>query len=56
MVGAVSKVWLWSEWPGRCGRPDTGIDLVAEDADGGGLTAIQCKFYLPDHQVSRVST
>ncbi|MGI8417395.1 MAG: DEAD/DEAH box helicase [Nakamurella sp.] len=48
-----SNVWLWSEWPGRGGRPDTGIDLVAQDVDGGGLTAIQCKFYLPDHQVSK---
>lgn len=48
-----SKVWLWSEWPGRAGRPDTGIDLVAQDVDGDGLTAIQCKFYLPDHQVSK---
>lgn len=40
-----SDVWLWSDWPGRAGRPDTGIDLVAINADDGGLTAIQCKFY-----------
>ncbi|CCG02456.1 DEAD/DEAH box helicase [Blastococcus saxobsidens] len=40
-----SDVWLWSDWPGRAGRPDTGIDLVALNADDGGLTAIQCKFY-----------
>ncbi|MHB8263122.1 MAG: restriction endonuclease [Acidimicrobiales bacterium] len=39
-----SKVWLWSEWPSRAGRHDTGIDLVAEEADRG-LCAIQCKFY-----------
>ncbi|MDK3255971.1 hypothetical protein [Blastococcus capsensis] len=38
-------MWLWSDWPGREGRPDTGIDLVAANADDGGLTAIQCKFY-----------
>lgn len=28
-----SDVWLWSEWPGRGGRPDTGIDLVAANRD-----------------------
>lgn len=42
-----SRVWLWDEWPGSDG-PDTGIDLVAEQteqAGGGGLVAIQCKFY-----------
>ncbi|MGH3884789.1 MAG: hypothetical protein ACRDRC_15490, partial [Pseudonocardiaceae bacterium] len=40
-----SNVWLWSEWPGRHGRPDTGIELVAEERETAGLTAIQCKFY-----------
>ncbi|MHB1523024.1 MAG: DEAD/DEAH box helicase [Candidatus Dormibacteria bacterium] len=39
-----SQVWLWSEWPGRRGEHDTGIDLVAEERDGG-LCAVQCKFY-----------
>jgi predicted helicase len=39
-----NDVWLWSDWPGRAGKPDTGIDLVASRRDGG-LTAIQCKFY-----------
>ena len=24
-----SDVWLWKDYPGRDGRPDTGIDLVA---------------------------
>lgn len=44
-----ADVWLWSEWPGR--RPsdgvDIGIDLVAQQtaAFGGGLCAIQCKFW-----------
>ena len=23
------QVWLWKEWPGRAGKVDTGIDLVA---------------------------
>ncbi|WP_409332028.1 DEAD/DEAH box helicase [Trujillonella humicola] len=48
-----SNVWMWSEWPGREGRPDTGIDLVAANADDGGLTAIQCKFYGPGRTVAK---
>lgn len=47
------NVWLWSEWPGRGPRTDTGIDLVAERRDGEGLAAIQCKFYSADHKVSK---
>src|SRR4051812_7140234 len=26
-VQRFTDVWLWSDWPGRQGRPDTGIDL-----------------------------
>ena len=48
-----TDVWLWSEWPGRQGRPDTGIDLVAENVDDDKFTAIQCKCYLPDQTVSK---
>jgi predicted helicase len=48
-----SGVWRWSEWPGREGRPDTGIDLVAADAVTGGLVAIQCKFFAPDSVISK---
>ena len=40
-----SHVWLWEDWPGNGGDVDTGIDLVAEHADGSGFTAVQCKFY-----------
>ena len=42
-----SKVWMWSEWATYKGidRTDTGIDLVAEEADGSGYCAIQCKCY-----------
>lgn len=47
------SVWLWSEWPGRGRRPDTGIDLVAEENDDGGLCAIQCKFFAPDHRLEK---
>ena len=39
------NVWMWDDWPDNGGRPDTGIDLVAEHRDGSGYTAIQCKFY-----------
>ena len=48
-----SEVWLWSDWPDRGTATDTGIDLVAEEADGSGLCAIQCKLYDPAHQVSK---
>ncbi|WP_344341730.1 restriction endonuclease, partial [Streptomyces rhizosphaericus] len=48
-----SDVWLWSDWPGREGRPDTGVDLVARHRDRAGLSAIQCKFYAATHKVSK---
>lgn len=48
-----SEVWMWSEWPGRGKRPDTGIDLVGQERDGGGVCAIQCKFYAPDHRLEK---
>lgn len=43
-----SDVWLWRDWPDRRRKPDTGIDLVAQERDTGYLCAIQCKFYSPD--------
>ena len=39
-----SSVWMWEDAPVRRG-PDTGIDLVAEEADTGRYWAIQCKCY-----------
>lgn len=48
-----TDVWLWSEWPGREGRPDIGIDLVAANRDDERLTAIQCKFYASGATVSK---
>ena len=39
-----SEVLLWSQWEGRKGEHDTGIDIVAKERDGG-LCAVQCKFY-----------
>ncbi len=49
-----SNVWLWSDW--ATGRPgfsgtDTGIDLVAEEREGG-FCAIQCKCYAPGTRIS----
>ena len=34
-----SDVWLWQDWPGRDGKRDTGIDLVAVDKITGGNVA-----------------
>ncbi|MCR8669582.1 type ISP restriction/modification enzyme [Agrococcus sp. HG114] len=48
-----SDVWLWRDYPGRNGRADTGIDLVAKDRETGDLTAIQCKFYDAGHVISK---
>jgi superfamily II DNA or RNA helicase len=47
----VKRVWLWDEWPGRWGR-DAGIDLVAEDHEGG-LWAIQAKHYHPAYAIKK---
>ena len=47
------KVWRWTDWPGRDGKPDTGVDLVARERDTGEYTAIQCKFYEPDHYLQK---
>jgi len=47
------QVWRWIDWPGRKGKPDTGIDLVARERDTGEYTAIQCKFYEPTHTLSK---
>ena len=51
-----SAVWLWSKWAVQ--RPDfdgtdTGIDLVAEERDGRGYCAIQCKCYAPGTRISK---
>ncbi len=50
-----SDVWLWPEWARR--QPDfdgsdTGIDLVAEERQGG-YCAIQCKCYAPGTRMSK---
>lgn len=48
-----TDVWLWSDWPGRGARRDSGIDLVARRAEDESLVAIQCKFYGSTHRVSK---
>ncbi|MDQ1176979.1 type ISP restriction/modification enzyme [Microbacterium sp. SORGH_AS_0421] len=47
------EVWLWSEYPHRNGRTDTGIDLVARARATGEHTAIQCKFFDPSTHVTK---
>ncbi|WP_371781694.1 DEAD/DEAH box helicase [Streptosporangium subroseum] len=47
------SVWLWNDWPDRAGKPDTGIDLVAQERETGALAAIQCKFYGPSHTLQK---
>ncbi|WP_136709741.1 type ISP restriction/modification enzyme [Agromyces sp. H66] len=47
------EVWLWRDYPGRNGRVDTGIDLVARSRATGEHTAIQAKFYAPTTQVTK---
>jgi predicted helicase len=48
-----SQVWLWNDWPGRGGKHDTGIDLVAQDKLTGGLVAIQCKFFASTSTINK---
>lgn len=57
MRQAFEEVYLWRDWPGNEGRPDTGIDLVGvlRDPEGneGGVVAIQCKFFGPGHRIQK---
>lgn len=48
-----SDVWLWQDWPGRAGKHDTGIDLVAKDRVTANLVAVQCKFYDPAGTIAK---
>lgn len=47
------QVTRWVDWPGRDGKVDTGIDLVARTRDTGEYTAIQCKFYEPSTTLAK---
>ena len=48
----LQRVSLWDEWPGSQGRRDAGIDLVAEDREGG-LWAVQAKHYDPSYAIKK---
>lgn len=48
-----SEVYLWDEWPEKGKQHDHGIDIVARDIHNGGWCAIQCKFYDPQHHISK---
>ncbi|GAA4486854.1 DEAD/DEAH box helicase [Microbacterium panaciterrae] len=48
----LQDVWLWKDWPGREGRPDTGIDLVAQ-TKAGELLAVQVKFFAASHRMQK---
>ena len=51
-----SEVWLWADWaatqPGESGR-DTGVDLVAKEAEGDGFCAIQTKCYAESTRIGK---
>ena len=50
-----SEVWLWSEWAEvrtDFDGVDIGIDLVAEEREGG-YCAIQCKCYAPETRITK---
>lgn len=48
-----SDVWRWADWPDKPPTADTGIDLVAREAETGSLCAIQCKFYAENHRIEK---
>jgi predicted helicase len=52
-VDRFSDVWMWSDWPDKGRIGDIGIDLVARERATGDYCAIQCKFYLPEHTLSK---
>ncbi|HRN28980.1 MAG TPA: DEAD/DEAH box helicase family protein, partial [Terrimesophilobacter sp.] len=52
-AAAFDEVWLWQDWPGRDGKADTGIDLVARERYSGEFCAIQCKFISPKSYLNK---
>jgi len=53
-----SEVLTYAEWAKvnsqvAVNARDTGIDLVAKNADGSGFTAVQCKFWSKEKSVSK---
>jgi predicted helicase len=47
------RVWMWNDWPDKGKVGDVGIDLVARVRATGEYCGIQCKFYLPEHTISK---
>lgn len=54
-VDLYDKIWPYKEWAKEQGYAvkDTGIDLVARTRGTEEFHAIQCKFYAPDHKISK---
>lgn len=54
-VDLYDTVWPYKEWAKEQGYAvkDTGIDLVARTRGTEEFHAIQCKFYAPDHKISK---
>jgi predicted helicase len=48
-----SDVWMFNEWPQKGSVGDIGIDVVAKERATGEFCGIQCKFYLPDHNIAK---
>jgi predicted helicase len=48
-----AKLWMWNDWPDKGRVGDVGVDLVARERATGEYCGIQCKFYLPEHNVSK---
>src|ERR1035437_8258275 len=48
-----SDAWMWNDWPDKGKVGDVGIDLVATERATGEYSAIQCKFYLPEHTLNK---
>ncbi|PRY55734.1 DEAD/DEAH box helicase [Glycomyces artemisiae] len=49
-----AEVWMWADSPlAEDNATDTGIDLVAREAESEEFCAIQCKFYEPDKMIRK---
>ena len=48
-----TDIWHWHDWPGNEGKPDTGIDIVAQLRDSETYCAVQCKFRQDDSAITK---
>lgn len=48
-----SNIWLWMDFPERNHKPDTGIDIVAQEKGTDEYCAIQCKFYGQQYTIQK---